>query len=290
MRKLLLIMILALLGTNVAHAQPGIDPARDAAEWGDDAPAARAFLEQSRAKGVSQEFVNEVLGQARDMQAKNLPVGPYFSKASEGLVKGVPPQKIRPALAATRGRIQTADGLVDRAIQKGAAPGSPEVRRAATLRMQNAMLNQISPKALERMEDSLSANRRGRFDVDEIGRGASELSRKQYNNLSKGKGNKGYWREMSEKNKRDAEGGKRKEEHERKPETPERKIEKIHGSSPERATSRHSGEKGEVRRDKSSHGEMKKKGKDSDGRKKSRGSDKEKHGGGGHKGGHGKNK
>jgi hypothetical protein len=225
----------ALLALGSAtRAQSPWQVAQETAVSGDKA-ALQGFLEQSRRRGASPEFVQEVLGEARRMEARGLPSGPYLLKASEGLAKGVEPTRMRPALGETERRIQTADDLVKRAVSRGATVRSPEDRREATLRMQRALLNQVSPRALERLGDAMTA-KPGRVDVGQIGEAASELSRKQYSNRPKGSEKSGWWGSWKKDSDRDGD-----HERDRKKDQEKRKEKK--------AKELGSGDKGEKKED-----------------------------------------
>ncbi len=169
------LLSLALLVTQQLHAQ--------------DKPALASFLQQSQSRGAPPEFVQEVLGEARSLQERGIPAEPFLTKASEGLVKGMSPERIRPAIHKTRQQLEQGDQWVNRAVAAGATMPSPEERRSAISQYQKALMVGVGPAALNNLEK----RGKGPWQVSSLARRARNLSLKKYNNLPPDGKSGGWW-------------------------------------------------------------------------------------------------
>jgi hypothetical protein len=173
--KIFFVLLSLLFCSTIFGQASSLQVAQQAALLGTESPALSAFLQRSASRGASPDFVLQVLQNAKKMQEKGLPIEPYLLKANEGLAKGVPPQKIFPALSQTQKQLELADHLVQRAVDRGAVVDSPQERQEATLRFQKALLNQIPSNTLERLSDRVDPRTGARVTLREIGVEASAL-------------------------------------------------------------------------------------------------------------------
>src|SRR4030095_10526254 len=160
-----------------AQAIPA-DLASSATTFGEESPAAAAFLEKSSRKGASREFTVKVLEEAKRLRDRGLPAEPYLLKASEGLAKGTPPAKIGGALEKTRKHTKKAEALVNRPIERRGLSSSPAAKREAILNFQKALyLNQTPPRRLEKLIDSEEGPEKTKLSLEKLGKAAREISK-----------------------------------------------------------------------------------------------------------------
>lgn len=114
-------------------------------------PALTSFLNHSNRRGSDPVFVQGVLTNAKTLQDQGLPTGPYFLKADEGLMKGIPPHRMQPALRQTQQQTFLAGHFADQAIRRGWVQDTPWMRQDLTQRYQWALLNGVPPGQLNRM-------------------------------------------------------------------------------------------------------------------------------------------
>ena len=173
----ILFFIAALLLSTKAQAQAiPSDLAASVPAFGEESPAAAAFLEKASRKGASRDFTVKVLEEGKRLRERGLPAEPYFLKASEGLAKGAPPARIGGALENTRKQTEQAETLVNRAIQRRDLASSPAGKREAVLNFQRALsLNQTPPRRLEKLIDEQDAS--GKPSLEKLGKAAREISK-----------------------------------------------------------------------------------------------------------------
>ncbi len=176
------ILLFGLAAAAPARAQGDPEIAREAAALGASSPALGAFLAKSSAQGVPRDFTLGVLKEARALEARGIPSEPYLLKANEGLAKGIPPEKIAPALRQTRRRGETAAALVDRTVPGEAAEFKSPARRRAILQVQSALLNGSSPAELEKGLQRKA--RGGKLTWEEIGSEARSVQPRRHGVVS----------------------------------------------------------------------------------------------------------
>jgi hypothetical protein len=175
MRKTLIPILLIVLFTSAkgwTQTSAG-EMSRYADAFGEEKPFAQGFIENASRRGADPGFVSEVLGRAKIMRDQGLPTEPFFLKASEGLVKNVPLKKINPVLDTTQKQTESAAGLVNQAIERGAIVPSTQAKREATLRFQKALLNQTPRSDLESLVKSVDPH--SKVSIEQVGSAARAL-------------------------------------------------------------------------------------------------------------------
>src|SRR4029453_3993972 len=173
-------LLVAFLLLSVKAMAQGIPPdlASSVNGFGEESPAAAAFLEKSTRKGAPRDFTEKVLNEAKALRDRGLPAEPYLLKASEGLAKGAPPERIGGALQKTRRQTEEAESFVNRTLQRKGLSSPPEEKRGAISNFQKALfLNQPPPRRLEKWIDAEEGPGKSKPSLDQLGKGARELEK-----------------------------------------------------------------------------------------------------------------